>query len=405
MSGGCLVPDSVFDSTVSILVELCSISSASGDLAGLNAMAQAVGSALEELGLAFEVAEHLGLDGRQHPVLVARGPRQSGRCTLALGHLDTVLPGIQPTAGSDRVNGTGALDMKGGVAALIGALRMMRHEGRPAPEDLLFVGVPDEEVGGPISEHLVRTYGAEAHTVLVLEPGELRGERETLVTGRRGLLVWRLEATGKAAHSGLAYWDGRSALAAAAAWSAKVQRLSSRDSGVIVNVGRIVGGDSDFVQDLGEEHHFVGTTQRLNVVADRCIAEGEVRFLEPEQRAVAVAAMHELAADLADEWGVTFHLEEVESLQPVSPGGPGAELAERLVRFAATDGWALELEADRGGVSFPNFLPDPSAVAVVDGLGPCGDGMHTREEYVDLRSLRRRIALIAEALDACRGRG
>ena len=34
----------------------------------------------------------------------------------------------------------------------------------------------------------------------------------------------------------------------------------------------------------------------------------------------------------------------------------------------------------------------------IDGLGPVGGGMHTREEYVDLESLERRIGLISEAL-------
>jgi acetylornithine deacetylase/succinyl-diaminopimelate desuccinylase-like protein len=49
-------------------------------------------------------------------------------------------------------------------------------------------------------------------------------------------------------------------------------------------------------------------------------------------------------------------------------------------------------------VSFPNLLPDPTAACVIDGLGPVGGGMHTREEYVSLESLERRINLIAEAL-------
>ena len=77
---------------------------------------------------------------------------------------------------------------------------------------------------------------------------------------------------------------------------------------------------------------------------------------------------------------------------------PSAALADHLVRVAAADGWKLETEPNRGGVSFPNFLPDPSAVCVVDGLGPVGGGMHTRQEWLDLESLRRRIGLIAEAL-------
>jgi acetylornithine deacetylase/succinyl-diaminopimelate desuccinylase-like protein len=43
-------------------------------------------------------------------------------------------------------------------------------------------------------------------------------------------------------------------------------------------------------------------------------------------------------------------------------------------------------------------LPDPGRLPVLDGLGPVGGGMHTREEYVELRSLQRRIVLLADLL-------
>ena len=66
--------------------------------------------------------------------------------------------------------------------------------------------------------------------------------------------------------------------------------------------------------------------------------------------------------------------------------------------LATTAGWKLEVEEDRGGISFSNFLPDPSAIPILDGLGPVGDGMHTRGEYVELASLDRRIALLADLL-------
>jgi len=396
----CGVPDAVFDHAVQLAVDLCSISSASDDVDGLERMTARYAVALEPFGLSPRVVHELGVDCRRYPVLVARGPDRSDGDVLALGHLDTVLPGVPPERKQGRLVGTGALDMKGGLAAFVGALGLIAaSQDGAVPRDLVFVGVPDEEVGGPISEQVVRHWGGRARSVLVLEPGALRpAGAETIVTGRRGLTVWRLESRGRAAHSGLAYWKGRSALAAAATWCGAVQRMSEEGAGPIVNVGRIVGGDSEFVQDLGEEHHFVGTSQRLNVIPDRCIAEGEVRFLDIADRDRMLAQMREIAGQLATGWGVEMDLHEIEQLPPVDPRGSGGELAQRLVDFAASCGWSLDLEDDRGGVSFPNFLPDPSAVTVLDGLGPCGSGMHTREEYLDLVSLRRRIGLIAEAI-------
>ena len=85
-------------------------------------------------------------------------------------------------------------------------------------------------------------------------------------------------------------------------------------------------------------------------------------------------------------------------IPPVDPEGPHCQLPRRAVEPAAARGWRLEIETDRGGISFPNFLVDPGRIPVLDGLGPVGGGMHTREERVDLTSLRRRIVLLADLM-------
>jgi glutamate carboxypeptidase len=108
--------------------------------------------------------------------------------------------------------------------------------------------------------------------------------------------------------------------------------------------------------------------------------------------------MRRLSDEIATDWEVRIEFDEVEQIHPLTPTRESSALAERLIAVADAGGWKLELEDDRGGVSFPNFLPDQSALTVIDGLGPVGDGMHTRREFLDLESLRRRIALIAEAL-------
>ncbi len=390
--------EEIFRSAVTVLEGLCAISSPSGDREGLERMASALGAELGRRGLAVEAHRETDREGRPQPMLVARGPAGGEGYLLLIGHLDTVLPAIPPRRGGGRLDGTGALDMKGGFAALIGALDLLAARGLRSPEDLVLVAVPDEEVGGVISERAVHAWGRDARAVLVLEPGERRPQGETLVVGRRGLVEWRLEARGVASHSGLAYWEGRSAIAAAASWSARAQALSEPGRGPTVNVARLVGGDTEFVDGLDEHHDLVGTTRRLNIVADRAVAEGEVRFLTVGDRDRLLAELECLAGDVAAESGVLLTLTRGAQIPPVDPTGPGREIARRAVAHAAAAGWSLELEDDRGGVSFPNFLPDPGAVPVLDGLGPVGGGMHTRSEHVELLSLKRRIVLLADLL-------
>jgi glutamate carboxypeptidase len=395
--------EAVFQSATDLLTDLCCISSPSGDVAGLTAMAAKLSSCFEEHGFLFEIFNETGADDTEQPVLVGRRSAVEHDYLLVIGHLDTVLPAIPPERLQDRLLATGALDMKGGFATFWGALEVLSRFGLPIPSDLVLLAVPDEEVGGSISEQMTRSLSENARAVLVLEPGEARGDRESVVVGRRGLTGWRLVARGKASHSGLGYWEGRSAIAAAGAWCGQVQKLSQPGSGPTVNVGRILGGDAELVDAIEEHYSIVGTNQRLNMVADRCLAEGEVRFLRAQDGERTLKQMRDLAASIAGASGVQMDLEVLETVDPFDPDGPGASFAKVLQKLARDQGWELELEHDRGGVSFANFLADSSHTLVLDGLGPVGRGMHTREEFLDLNSLRRRIGLLAGLLNELTG--
>ena len=391
-------PPEFFARTAQLLAELCSISSASGDTQGLAAMAARVAAELTARGLATEIIPESDGEGGSLPLLVARGPRVGEHPLVLVGHLDTVLDATAPRVDGGRLQATGALDMKGGLAMLIGALDLLARRGQQPPADLMLVAVPDEEVSGYISERAVRRWSEGARALLVIEPGEARGETETLVAGRRGLTEWRLEATGRASHSGLAYWQGRSALAAAADWTAQAQGLSESGRGATVNAARMVAGDADFVNGLAAHHALLGTSRRRNIVSERAIVEGEARYLTPDDGTRVMERLARLTERIAAEREVTMTLTPGISVPPVDPNGPGAPIAALVTRLATERGWRLEIEDDRGGISFPNYIADPSKVPVVDGLGPVGDGMHTRSEYLDLRSLERRIVLLADLL-------
>ncbi len=393
------LPPELIKTLEAFLEEVCAVSSASGDTAGLRRVAERLRDRFAGLGLDAEITDETDDAGEVQPVLLARGPAANeGRHLLLAGHLDTVLPAVEPRREGAALVATGALDMKGGLVALVGALELLRRRGRSAPDDLLLVAVPDEEVGGTVSVRSMRRWGEGARAALVLEPGEpVAGGGETLVAGRRGLIDWRLEVHGHASHSGLAYWEGRSALAAAAWWCAAAHALSRPGRGATVNVGRLLAGDADFVDNLARHHELVGSRRRLNVVPERAVAEGEVRFLAPSGADESYGALERLAREAEERFGVRATVSRVNEIAPVDPAGPGRELVDRAVALAAARGWHLEVEEDRGGISFPNFLAAPG-LPVVDGLGPVGRGMHTRDEALDLTSLARRVVLLADLL-------
>ncbi len=383
---------------VALLEELCAISSPSGDEAGLRRMALHLAAELEALGLSCDVLQEPNATGATEPALVARAGHADQSRVLLVGHLDTVLPATTTHRDGDRFFGTGALDMKGGLVALVAALALMRERGIAPPKGLVFVGTPDEEASGVISERLTRQFGEGARVMLVLEPGAPREDGGTIVVGRRGLTEWRLEIRGTPAHSGLAYWTGRSALAAAADWCRHAQKMSRHGGGTTVNVARLVAGDGDFVLHLDRHHGLLGSTRRRNVIPDHAVADGEIRFLSTRSRERTLQRLGALADRVAELHGVNVELTTGTTLPPVTPRGAGAQLVKRSLALAAQRGWTLHVEKDRGGISFPNYLDGDTELPVLDGLGPVGSGMHTREEHLDLRSLRRRIVLLADLL-------
>jgi glutamate carboxypeptidase len=392
------VTDEILARTEDILRDLCAISSESGNSRGIREVAERLGAELSRNGLTVEVTDQIDANGAPQPVLFARTASAGRPHLLLLGHMDTVLPAVEPRVEGRTLFATGALDMKGGLAMLIGALDLLASRGEAPPTDMLVVLVPDEESESLISGDAANRWSRDARAVLVLEPGMATAGGETLVAGRRGLTEWKLDVKGRASHSGLAYWSGRSAAAAAASWSARAQALSKKGSAPTVNIGRIVGGGEDFVTRLGEHHGMLGSSRQLNVVSDRAVAEGEVRFLTEADSVAILGQLRGLAEEIAGEHEVEMTFTAGMHIAPVDPDGPGASLVQRTVDIAAKRQFHLEVEQDRGGVSFPNFIADPAKTPVIDGLGPTGDGMHIRGEFLSLDSLNRRILLLADLL-------
>lgn len=387
---------------VALLERLCAESSASGDRIGIERTAHSLSNELAARGFATEI-EARAAEGSDSlaPLLVARSPATGRKPLLVLGHFDTVLDAAPPRREPGRLCATGAIDMKGGIATLLAALDRLAATGVALPPDLLVVLVPDEEVAGAISKRATAEYGARARACFVLEPGELRADGgETVVVARRGLAGFRLDLFGRSAHSGLAFHQGRSAVAAAGAWIAAAANLSRPGSGPTVNLSRALGGDRAFVEAPASDPDLFGSGRMLNVVPDRAIVEGEYRFLDPGDGIALRARLEALTSELETATGVRFELTFGDAIAPVAATSERLEFARRATAAAEQRGWRLEAELDRGGISFPNFLPSGLALPVLDGLGPAGGGMHTRGEFVDLRSFARRIVLLADLLAA-----
>jgi glutamate carboxypeptidase len=301
------------------------------------------------------------------------GPRGSPRILL-LGHTDTVYPlGTLKTMPwrerAGRLCGPGAFDMKGGIVQALFALRAMLERG-PLPCAVRLLLVPDEEIGSPASRPLTERLALQSSAVLVLEPSA--GAEGACKTSRKGIARYTLGVHGVAAHAGLDFERGASAIVEAAHQVVAVHGLSRPANGLTLNPGVISGGT------------------RSNVVAEFAEVEVDVRFFTALQAARVDAAIRKLRPRDS-----RCRLEVAGGIQR----GPfeRSKQTVRLYRMAAQAAGELGFqlaEAAVGGGSDGN-LTAALGVPTLDGLGAVGDGAHAATEFVLARQMPRRSALLA----------
>jgi len=189
--------------------------------------------------------------GRPNLLATVRGARH-GRHLLLCGHTDTVPlndgdPGVG-FSGELRdgwLLGRGAVDMKGAVAAMAGALVALAESGALAAGAVTLAAVVDEEMESLGAEHLLgSSFSADGAVV-----GEPTGNR--VCRGHRGLEWLAIELRGRPAHGGRPE-AGINAIAAAARFIARVERdlvprFARRAHPLLgpptINFGTIAGGD------------------------------------------------------------------------------------------------------------------------------------------------------------------
>ena len=140
------------------------------------------------------------------PIVVGRLGRPGGRRVLLVGHVDVVPIGdpsnwsVDPWAGEvreGRLYGRGAVDMKGGDASILAAVRALVVAGAAATleGELVVAFVPSEEDGGQGMLAAIRA-GVTADAAIITEPTGLE-----IVIAHAGALTFRLTVPGRAAHA------------------------------------------------------------------------------------------------------------------------------------------------------------------------------------------------------------
>jgi glutamate carboxypeptidase len=304
--------------------------------------------------------------------------RSNVKPVLLLGHFDTVYPlgalANMPCYVADgRMHGPGVLDMKSGIALMLGAIEALQVWYGELPRPVTVFLVSDEEVGSYSSRRITETLAVESAAVLVLEPA---GPRGAVKTARKGVGEYTLQVQGVASHAGLDPGKGHSAIVELARQIPVLWKLNDLQRGVSVNPGVIRGGT------------------RTNVIAAEATVEIDVRIKRAKQAAVLDRKIRALKpfdrhCKLSIEGGI--------NRMPMERNAGVATLYKKAKTIASQMDWKLE-EAAVGGGSDGNFTAG-IGVPTLDGMGGVGTGAHALHEHIVISELPRRALLLAGMIE------
>ena len=292
------------------------------------------------------------------PVIMAeRGPE--GVPTVVLhGHLD-VVPGhgnqFEGRLDGDRLQGRGAYDMKGALAAMLLTFCEV-----PAEDVRVRLGIvsdeESEEEADRGSDHLVES-GFVGDFVITGEPTDLH-----IGIQAKGVFAVRLQIAGLAAH-GATPWLGENAVLKAIDVFQRIQSLpfAAESSELFdrpsINLGRILGGDA------------------LNKVPDRCVIDVDIRYLPTQDPADILAQVESLpGSEVLATFSRPPAVVDADSLYVRALQAAAAPHLDSEAMSVGRDGASDAVSFLRVGVPAVEF-------------GPAGGGHHGPEEWVSVSSL------------------
>ncbi len=349
------------------------------DSSGEGPLADWVARELDRLGCA--TARREPRPGRVS--VVGRLPGAGGGPSLMLyAHLDTVgVEGMADPWSGDvkdgRLYGRGSYDMKGGLAACLGAVKALRDSSVRLRGDLVVCAVADEETESLGMIDVLTAVRTDA--AIVTEPTEL-----DVCIAHKGFCWLEVETHGRAAH-GSRYLEGIDANLRMGRFLAELDRLERS-------------------LRARPPHPLLGTPSLhaavlrggtgLSTYAANCVLQIERRMVPGETPEGVMQEVEDILASLrrADP---AFEAEARMLLARPSYEGSSESAVARAVEAAATD--RLQRTPSVIGASYwmdAALIAEAGIETVV--IGPAGAGAHAAVEWVDLESVISLAEILAD---------
>lgn len=300
---------------------------------------------------------------------------------LLLGHKDTVFPvgtlarnpfRVETREGREILRGPGVLDMKSGVCMTLELLRHFAKQPIPGYRITALFNC-DEEIGSGESEEIIRAFCKKSRFCLCMEPSV----PEFCTVARKSLTAYRITAHGVAAHSGVNYLKGASAIEGLCRVVSKVYDLRDDEKDLSINIGAIEAPGKN------------------NIVCDYAQARGELRCFDRELRQQTLDAIDGICKACSVP-GVTVEFTYSGGRPAMVQDARSKELFALAEASAKEHGLVLKGRAHGGG-SDGSFASD-EGIPVLDGMGAEGENSHTDEEYLFWDTLYARLKTCADVM-------
>jgi len=216
--------------------------------------------------------------------------KHAGKSLVLNGHLDTVPPNssmknYEPSICDGKLYGLGSSDMKGGVAAMLYSLILIKRTNTELDGDLYFTGVIGEETGGTGTRFLINK-GFRTDYAIVGEPTSLN-----IVNSHKGCCLVDVAIEGKAVHASIPQ-KGANAIAAMGNFIWKInneyiptlnKRIQEGVGSPTISFGVISGG------------------KKVNVVADRCVLNIDRRWIDSENYQQIIPELEKYLKEVCSE--------------------------------------------------------------------------------------------------------
>ena len=322
-----------------------------------------------------------------------------GQKLLLIGHLDTVFESDSPFQEFKMVNDSiahapGGNDMKGGDVIILYALKALHENNLLNNAQIIVAFTGDEEsTGKPLSISRKDLVNAAKRSDIALGFETSTGFNYATVA-RRGSSGWKVEVSGKRAHSSGIFNEhvGAGAIFEMSRILNEFYTSVKGEEYLTFNPGVLLGGTFLELDEMTSKGNTFG---KSNVVSQTAIVKGGLRFISEKQKEDARSKMKAIVENNLPQ--TSAEISFTDSYPAMGPTDGNKNLLPILntVSMDLNQGEVLAYDPGKRGAADTSFVAE--YVDCLDGLGTMGSGAHTPEETVNLNTfeaLTKRTAIL-----------